>query len=149
MAESKEVEVTEVRTSKRLPRDVAEAAALEAQEAEEKKAWTMFTRHFKQAQAKARAGERAKRKAAEQRQQDILGARENPQEPAVDTSIEKQRYSSSTDTHKKQREARAAQAAADGRDTYKPRGPYTGDSTAKRQKNLSAFDRAKNSRTNA
>ena len=142
MAESKEVEVTEVRTSKRLPRDVAETAALEAQAAEEKKAWTMFARHFKQAQAKARAGERAKWKAAEQRQQDILEARKNPQELAVDTSIEKQRYTS-TDTHNKQREARAAQATADGRDTYKPRGPYTGDSTAKRQKNLSAFDRVK------
>ena len=55
----------------------------------------------------------------------------------------RQSRNSSTDTHKKQREARAAQAAADGRNTYKPLGPYTGDSIAKRQKNLSAFDRVK------
>ena len=74
MEEPKEIEVTEVRTSKPLPRRAAEATALEAQKAEEKKARTMFARHFKQdepSQAKARAGERAKRKAAEQRQQYI------------------------------------------------------------------------------
>ena len=75
MTEQKEVEVTEMWTSRPQPHDAKETGDFEAEAAEQKEAMSMFARHFQQAgpsQVKARMTERAKRKAAEQREQDIF-----------------------------------------------------------------------------